>query len=331
MTSEILERIVASYLATDQPTYAFGWQGGEPTLMGLDFFRTVTRLQSDHGQRGSIIVNAVQTNGTLISEELARHFAEYRFLVGISLDGPRPLHDHYRRDLQSRGSHQSVMTGIERLRRNNVAHNPLVLVSNVNVHQPSKIYRYLVEHGLNHHHYIPCIEYGPQGDLLPYAVNAEAWGDFLCEIFRQWYPSDINRVSVRLFDQLLARLNGKESLQCTSQPLCGGYVVVEHNGDVFPCDFQVTPDRRLGNILEQDWEELLGSSRYSAFCARKRDFHPACGACEFLDLCGADCVKYRGAQWQTSSRQQSILCAGWKKFYTLAIPLLKKLREENES
>jgi uncharacterized protein len=328
MAPEVLERIVASYLATEQPTYAFGWQGGEPTLMGVDFFRTVTRLQIEHGHPGSIIVNAVQTNGTLISDEMARLFSEYCFLVGVSLDGPAPLHDRYRRNLQGHGSYASVWEGIECLRRAGVAHNPLVLVTDANVHHPAELYQYLVEHGLNFHQYIPCVEYGPRGELLPYAVGAEDWGDFLCGIFHQWYPQDIHRVSVRQFDLLLAQLAGKEAMQCTSQALCGGYVVVEHNGDVFPCDFQVAPELRLGNIMEQGWEEMLGSIRYAAFRARKRDFHPACADCEFLELCGADCVKYRGAQWRTSSCQPSVLCAGWKKFFTLAIPRLKELGEE---
>ena len=328
MTGELLERLVSSYLATSQPYYGFGWQGGEPTLMGVEFFRTVTRLQTDYAHPGSVIVNAVQTNGTLITDELADHWAEYRFLVGVSVDGPRPIHDHYRRDLQGRASHQSVMAGINRLRRAGVRQNAMVLVTDANVRQPAKLYEYLVEHGLDCQQYIPCVEYGPSGDLLPYAVNADAWGDFLCGIFSRWYPRDVNRVSVRLFDELLARLGGaREGMQCTLQPTCGGSVVVEHNGDIFPCDFQVARELQLGNIMEQGWEELLGSPRYLAFCARKGEFHPDCAACEFLDLCGADCVKYRGSQWRSSSTHRSVLCDGWRKFFTLAVPRLQELGE----
>ena len=326
MAPEVLEQLVSSYLATTQPYYAFGWQGGEPTLMGVEFFRTLTRLQTQYGHPGSVIVNAVQTNGTLVSDELAAHWADYRFLVGISLDGPPVMHDHYRRDSQGRRSHESVMAGISRLRRAGVAHNVLALVTDANVRQPEKLYQYLVDHGFDFHQYIPCVEYSTSGNLLPYAVRADAWGDFLCGIFRRWYPRDVSRVSVRLFDALIARLGGEEILQCSMQPSCGGYVVVEHNGDVFPCDFQVDEELRLGNIMEQSWEELLASARYAAFCARKRDFHSDCAACEFLDLCGADCVKYRGGHWRTSSRQRSMLCHGWKKFFTLAVPRLKELR-----
>jgi uncharacterized protein len=327
MSAKVLEQLVSSYLATPQPSYAFGWQGGEPTLMGFEFFRTVTRLQTEYAHPGSVIVNAVQTNGTLISDDLAAHWAAYRFLVGISLDGPPVIHDHYRRDPQGKGSHQSVMAGINRLRRAGVVHNVLALVTDANVRHPEKIYQYLVDHGIDFHQYIPCVEYGSNGTLVPYAIGGDAWGDFLCRIFRRWYPRDVNRVSVRLFDTLMGRLGGEEGLQCSMQPSCGGYAVVEHNGDVFPCDFQVDKELRLGNIMEESWEELLASARYAAFCARKRDFHSDCAACEFLDLCGADCVKYRGGQWKTSSQQRSVLCDGWKKFYTLAVPRLKELRK----
>ncbi len=329
MTAEVLERLGSSYLTTTQPHYAFGWQGGEPTLMGVEFFRDLTRLQIEYARPGSVIVNAVQTNGTLISDELAAHWADYRFLVGISLDGPRVMHDHYRRDLRGKGSHQSVMAGVNRLRRAGVAHNVLVLVTDANVRHPVKIYEYLVDHGFDFHQYIPCVEYGPSGNLLPYAVGADEWGDFLCGLFRRWYPRDVNQVSVRLFDTLIGLLNGQEGLQCSMQPSCGGYLVVEHNGDVFPCDFHVDGDLRLGNIMKQSWEEMLASELYVGFCARKQEFHSDCAACEFLDLCGADCLKYRGGEWRRSSRQRSLLCAGWKKFFSLAGPRLRELRKKS--
>jgi uncharacterized protein len=296
--------------------------------MGVDFFRTVTRLQTEYAHPGSVIVNAVQTNGTLVSDELAAHWADYRFLVGVSLDGPAMMHDHYRQDSQGGGSHQSVMAGVSRLRRAGVPHNVLVLVTDANVRHPEKLYQYLVDHGFHFHQYIPCVEYSASGNLLPYAVGPDAWGDFLCRIFRRWYPRDVNRVSVRLFDALMGRLGGEDGLQCSMQPFCGGYLVVEHNGDVFPCDFQVDKELRLGNSMEQSWEEMLSSAQYAAFCARKGDFHSDCVVCEFLDLCAADCVKYRGSQWRTSSRQRSVLCNGWKKFYTLAVPRFRELGKE---
>lgn len=327
MTGEVLQRVVSSYLGTSQPCYGFGWQGGEPTLMGVEFFRAVTRLQTEHGRPGSVVVNAVQTNGTLITDEMAGLWAEYRFLVGVSVDGPRPLHDRYRRDEQGAPSHRSVMAGVERLRRAGVRHNAMVLVTDANVRQAAKVYDYLVAHGFDSQQYIPCVEYGPGGELLPCAVDADAWGDFLCALFRRWYPRDVGRVSVRLFDELVARLGGGDGSQCTMAPACGGSVVVEHNGDVFPCDFQVRSDTRLGNIMDQDWDDIVGSARYLAFRARKGEFHPSCGECEFLSLCGADCPKSRGSEWRSSSAERSVLCEGWKRFFTIAVPRLEELGE----
>lgn len=180
MSDEVLEQLVKSYMATIQPTYSFAWQGGEPTLMGLDFFRKVVALQKHYGSKGAIISNSLQTNVTRIDEKLARHFARYCFLLGCSLDGPDGIHDRYRRTAGGNATHEMVMSGIDTLKRHGVEFNILALVSKANVEQASEIYQYLTGKGFFFQQYIPCVEFGEDGKLLPVAINGREWGEFLC-------------------------------------------------------------------------------------------------------------------------------------------------------
>jgi MoaA/NifB/PqqE/SkfB family radical SAM enzyme len=205
MSDATLERLISGYMATDQAACTFIWQGGEPTLLGLEFFRRVTDLQRKYGRPGAVVANMLQTNATLITDELARHFAQYRFLIGVSLDGPPDVHDRYRRTLDGAGTHAEVSRGIERLRRHGVEFNILTLVTEANAGRAREIYRYFRDRGMLYHQYIPCVEFDAQGRLRPYSVGGEAWGRFLCELFDEWKARDTRRVSVRLFDSIIQK------------------------------------------------------------------------------------------------------------------------------
>lgn len=324
MSLEVLERLVSSYLDTDQPQYSFGWQGGEPTLMGSEFFRHVTRLQRLHGRPGAVVANGLQTNGTLIDEPLARHLARYRFLVGVSVDGPPELHDAYRTDASGGPSFARVLRGVQVLRKYGVEHNVLALVNDRTVTEGRRVYRFLKEQGFLFHQYIPCVERDAQGRLAGYAIGAEQWGRFLCELFDEWYPADVSRVSVRLFDSILVRLVEGVANVCHMGRDCRQYFLVEHNGDVYPCDFFVEERSRLGNIMETGWRELLDSPAFAAFGARKSETHAACASCEYDFLCGGDCLKHRGG-WEADPRALSQLCEGWRIFYAHALPALRQI------
>ncbi len=323
MSPEVLDRLVSSYMATDQPQYVFGWQGGEPALMGVEFFREITRLQRRHGRRGSVVTNGFQTNGTLVDDDLAAHLAEYRFLVGVSLDGPEELHDHYRRDPQGGGSHAAVLACLVRLRRHRVEFNVLTLVTSANVGRPAELYHYLTDQGLHYQQYIPCVEFDEQGQPLPWTITPEQWGDFLCGVFDEWKSSDI---SVRLFDALLCELQGQPAPLCHMGTDCRQYFVVEHNGDVYPCDFFVTPETRLGNIMEDSWEALQASAAYREFGACKAQWNERCASCEYVRWCAGDCLKHR-YRTGTDPRALSWLCEGWRQFYQHALPELRKLAQ----
>jgi uncharacterized protein len=326
MSDEVLKQLIKSYMATPQPMYSIGWQGGEPTLMGVEFFTTVVEYQQQYGHRGAVVGNGLQTNATLITDEMARLFGEYHFLLGCSLDGPAEIHNRYRRNIDGKPSHADVLRGLETLKRHNVEFNILVLVSQANVDKAREIYRYLVELGYFYHQYIPCVEFTEQGELLPFAITGKEWGEFLCELFDEWYPKDTTAVSIRHFDSILVKLVDGVSNVCVMGDNCCQYLVVEHNGDIYPCDFFVEPSLKIGNIMDTSWEEALNSPIYHQFGAMKAQWNEVCNTCDFLELCGGDCLKHRiyaGNPPQTLGW----LCVGWNRFLRYTRKRFEKLAD----
>lgn len=327
MSDETLENMIASYMATDQPQYVFGWQGGEPTLMGVDFFRRVTDLQKKYARPGAVVANGLQTNATLIDDAMARHFAEYKFLVGVSLDGPDAMHDRFRRTGAGKPSHRRVREGIARLGRYGVEFNILVLVSAANVEHGREVYRYLSDNGFNYHQYIPCVEFDDQRRAQPFAITGEAWGRFLSGVFDEWAAESPRRVSVRLFDALLTYMVTGERIMCRLERNCCQYFVVEYNGDVYPCDFFVSGDLRLGNVVEDSWQALSAKPLYKRFGKRKLELPPVCLGCDFLEYCVGDCLKHR-VRTEGGGAKLSWLCSGWKSFFAHSLGHLAELAEE---
>lgn len=327
MSDAVLEQLIKGYMATKQPTYSIGWQGGEPTLMGLDFFRKVTHFQEKYGRAGAVVGNGLQTNVTLITDEMAEHFSKYHFLLGCSLDGPASVHDRYRHTLRGKPTHTDVLRGIETLKRNSVEFNILTLVSQSNVHRAREIYGYMVDQGFFYHQYIPCVEFDENGELLPFSINGKEWGGFMCEIFDEWYSKDVYRVSIRHFDSILFKMVEGSINVCNLGRNCCQYFVVEYNGDIYPCDFFVEESLRLGNVMDTSWKEVLSSKTYNKFGAQKAQWNKECQACDCLDLCSGDCLKHRiyaGNPPQNLSR----LCEGWKQFIRHARSRFEYLAQE---
>jgi uncharacterized protein len=324
MSDEVLERVISNYMATEQPQYVFVWQGGEPTLLGVEFFRRVTELQKKSGKDGSVVANGLQTNAVLLDDEFAAHLAAYNFLVGVSLDGPAELHDRYRINAVGRGSHSDVMRGIECLRRNQVEFNALTLVSAANVRKGKEVYNYIRDLGILHHQYIPCVEFDERGKPMPYAITAGEWGDFLGEMFDEWIGRDSERVSVRLFDSILTLLVDGTYDTCHLGRDCCQYFVVEYNGDIYPCDFFVAGEEKLGNIMSSSWEELAKSPEYLRFGRQKTMWPSKCARCENLRYCSGDCPKHRLFAGDGAVKP-SWLCEGWRQFYRHALPRLDAL------
>jgi len=328
MSDDVLEKMISSYMQTNQQNnYAFGWQGGEPTLMGLKFFKKVVDLQIKYAPPGATISNGLQTNGTLISNELAMFFGEYKFLLGVSLDGPAEFHDYYRKTIGQKPSHSFVMRGINLLKQNNVEFNILILVNNLTVKNAKEIYQYLCEYGFHYHQYIPCVEFDENGNLLPYSITGEDWGNFLCDLFDLWIKKDINKVSIRLFDSILEYLVHNHSNVCYMGENCCQYFVVEFDGNVYPCDFFVREDLLLGNVLTGNWDNFLNSPVYQNFGRRKALWEKTCNSCTYFYLCHGDCQKFRPGIYQ-GKKTLSTLCRGWKKFYTHSLPYLRAIADK---
>ncbi len=315
MTDEVLEKVIATYMRTSQPHHIFTWQGGEPTLMGIDFFKKAVALQKKYAGPGTMISNSLQTNGTLIDDDWAAFLAEHRFLVGASLDGPAYLHDAYRVSSKGKPTHDRVIKGISLLEKHNVEFNILTLVNSKNVHNPVEVYDYLVERGFYFHQYIPCVENDQKGRPRPFAITGNEWGRFLCGIFDRWMEKkDQRKVSIRHFDSILEYMVMGTRNVCTMGTFCNPYFLVEHTGDVYPCDFFAEPGLKLGNIMETGWQNLRESEKYARFGENKTKFNGVCQNCQFLDLCMGDCPKHRHGQ-NKKSFQVSSLCQGWKQFF----------------
>lgn len=324
MSDEALERLISSYMATDQPQYVFGWQGGEPTMMGVEFFRRVTELQQKYGRRGAVVANGLQTNATLINNEFASHLAQYNFLAGISLDGPAELHNAFRKTSKGQGSHEAVLRGLDCLRTHGVEFNVLTVVNSANVTHATELYQYLCRLGIRYHQYIPCVEFDSHGEPLFHTITGQQWGDFLCEIFDRWYATDTRRISIRLFDAILNLMVYGNYALCHMGGNCRQYFVVEFNGDVYPCDFFVNPSNKLGSIFHNTWEELIQSQLYRQFGALKAKWNLQCSTCKYLRYCSGDCLKHRFYGGE-KPEQLSWLCKGWKQFYEHALPRMELL------
>ena len=315
MPSAVLERMLATYLAEPLASPAVAFQGGEPLLAGEDFFREAAAIAARAHRRVSF---SVQTNGTLITPSLARFFAEEGWLVGVSVDGPATLHDIHRHTPSSSPSHADVLAGLSALRSVGVEFNVLTLVTSANAGAAETVYRHLRDDiGARFLQFIECTS------PAPYAVSGSAWGEFLCRLYDVWRAcGDERRVSVRLFDTIVLRLLGGPPDACPFASDCRNYFVVENDGSVYPCDFHVSPEWRLGDVMHDSWSSLVESPLYAAFGQRKSDLPSQCLECPYCFICQGDCVRNR------APGGPSRLCAGWRRFFDHAIPGLAELARD---
>ncbi len=319
MTHTLLELLIKKYLKTDQSVYSFIWQGGEPTIIGVDFYKKAISLQKKYRPSNGKIINSIQTNGFSLSTEFIKHLRDNRYLVGLSLDGPKEIHDIYRVTRNGLGSYTAVYANWKKLVDAGVETNTVTLVHAGNVKHAKKIYTYFKEIGSSFHQYIPCVEFDRNGNLLPFAITASEWGDFLCELFDIWYASDIGRIYIRYFDALIDKMmTGRNSL-CQFGNRCNPYLVVENNCDVYPCDFFVRKDLLLGNLKKTSFLTIRKSKNYNIFSSSKKDIAPRCRGCQYFQLCAGDCMKHR----LQDAGNLSHLCEGYKQFFEHSINKLK--------
>jgi uncharacterized protein len=325
MTDETLERLVDTYVFYSYPNSVFAWQGGEPTLAGAAFFESAVELQQRYGRPGQTISNALQTNAMLLDERWCRLFREYNFLLGVSLDGPEGLHDKYRFNKQGKPTWRRVMQSVELLQKEKVEFNILCVLSKANVGHPVELYRFFRSLGVQHIQYIPLAEFDGLGQLLPFTITAEEYGRFLCETFDLWWP-DRKKVRVRFFDNIAEALAGMKPGNCTMHQTCDSYVVVEYNGDVYPCDFFVERTWKLGNVNLDSFSEIARRQHRYNFAVKKTLPHPECQVCEFQTVCHGGCPKLRHGRHKRFE-DLDYFCGSYKAIFAKAIP---KLRPEVE-
>jgi len=294
MSEGVLEKLVKDYMELRLPFSGFAWQGGEPTLMGLDFYKKVVELQAKYGAAGQKVGNSLQTNAILLNDRWCQFLHDNKFLVGISIDGPRELHDYYRLDHSGAGSFDKVIGAIENCKEYKVAFNTLTLLNNKNVEHPEQVFDFLVGLGVKFLQFIPCVEIdAATGKIADFSITPGQYGDFLCRLFDHWYQFGLKEVSVRDFDSMLSYCVSGRHTVCTFDRQCTQYIVVEHNGDVFCCDFFVEPRWRLGNIFEMPIEKLASDGKKRAFARAKQNLSNKCLVCRHLALCRGGCMKDR--------------------------------------
>lgn len=338
MSDKVVSCFIASYIKSQPtPVVEFVWQGGEPTLLGIDFFKRVIELQRPFTRRKTI-TNSLQTNGSLLTDEWCDFLKKYNFMVGISLDGPMEIHNRYRRDHQGNGTFDSVIRGLRLLQKYQVDYNVLACVARGTAAQPLDTYRFFRDQGVEFIQFTPIVERIPdvsgrqlglclagpasldkeelQNEVTPWTVIPEEYGDFLIAVYEEWVRHDVGKVFVMNFEWALNAWIGNPSPVCIHAKQCGQSIVIEHNGDVYACDHCVYPRYNLGNISNGNFFRMVGKSVQSGFGVMKESALPRwCRECEVLAACRGGCPKHRFTQTYDNEPGLHYLCAGYKKFF----------------
>jgi len=327
MPEEVHEAYIKQLFAAHQvPQVTVAWQGGEPTLMGLDFFKHSIELQKKYAKPNTQIENTFQTNGILLNDEWCQFFHENNFLIGLSIDGPKELHDYYRKDKAGHGTFDRVVKAVRLLQKHKVEFNILCTVNSKNADHPLDVYRFFRD-TLDAHYLqlIPIVERindkGETGSqegskVTDRSVRPDQWGRFLIEIFDEWVKKDVGKTFVLNFDGALAGWLNMAGTVCIFGPTCGQGTALEHNGDLYSCDHFVEPDYYLGNILKNPMIELVASDKQQKFGRNKRDtLSQYCRKCEFIHICNGECPKNRFIETPDGDKGLNYLCEGYKAFF----------------
>lgn len=346
MSPKVLEEFIKQKIESHKaPAVNFAWQGGEPTLLGVNYFKKIVEFQKKYSD-GKKIENTFQTNGVLLDDEWCEFFAENRFLIGLSIDGPRELHDKYRVNKGDKPTFNQVMRGLEFLKKHKVDFNTLTVVHDHNSHYPLEVYRFLKEIGSGFMQFIPIVERVAKGSdpsrlslvspdyegdavVTDWSVRPKVYGDFLIKIFDEWVRNDVGKYFVQIFDVALESWYGKEPSLCVFRETCGDAMAIEHNGDLYSCDHYVYPENKLGNIMTEHISKLVNSRQQVKFGNDKRDKLPQyCLDCEVKFACNGECPKHRFIKTPKGKDGLNYLCAGYRKFFNHIDPYMKFMVNE---
>jgi len=346
MSEQTLEKFIDEYISSQNvPVVQFIWHGGEPVMLGMDYYRKALELQNKYS-RGKTIENVLQTNGTLLNDDWCRFFRDNHFLIGISLDGPEHVHDRYRLNKAGKPTFAQTMKGLELLVKHQVEFNTMSVVNDYSTQYPLEIYRFLKSIGSCYMQFSPVVERiatnlsdgamnllagsdQKESRLTAWSVKAMDYGRFLCEIFDDWALHDVGTYFVPTFDSILANWVGSMTSICVHAETCGHAGAIEHNGDLFACDHYVFPEYKLGNIYTDPLISMMYSPRQIEFGLAKRNALPQyCRQCEYLFACNGECPKNRIIQTPAGEPGLNYLCKGLKLFYAHVAPYMDFMAEE---
>ena len=344
MSDELLEKFIEEYVNSQtMQEVLFTWHGGETLMRPLSFYRKAQALQKRYA-RGRQIVNCIQTNGTLLTDEWCRFFHDNQWLVGISIDGPQEFHDEYRKNKQGRPSFVKVMQGINLLKKHNVEWNAMAVVNDYNADYPLEFYHFFKELDCHYIQFAPIVErIAPHADgrhlaavdeeskegLADFSITPRQWGNFLCSIFDEWVRQDVGNYYIQLFDSTLANWVGEQPGICTLAKTCGHAGVMEFNGDVYSCDHFVFPQYKLGNIYSNTLAEMMYGERQQKFGQAKYTALPAqCKKCPYLFACNGECPKNRFCKTADGEPGLNYLCQGYYRFFDHAAPYMDFMKRE---
>lgn len=338
MSEQMLEHFIKEYIAAnDVRDVFFNWHGGEPLLAGLDFYRKAMAFQKKYAD-GKHIHNTLQTNATLITREWAEFFRANNFLIGVSLDGPQNVHDRYRGGKGGASVFDRVIKGILELYRAGVQYNVMATVNKQSEGRGLEIYQFLKSAGTRFIQFMPVLEHTKDGLIVdpqvqgariaPWSVSPEGYGRFLCDIFDYWVRNDVGKVFVNQFDAALACWCGVQPGLCAMAETCGGNSIIEHNGDLYPCDHFVYTDYKIGNVLETDLRTLMNSSKQVKFGIDKRSGLPQkCFRCPWFFACHGECPKHRFNTTDKGETGLNALCEGYEMFFSHIAPYMEEMKK----
>ena len=336
MSEQTLENFIKNYIeGQDVNEIPFVWQGGEPTLLGLNFYKKAVELQKKYAN-GKTITNSLQTNGTLLTDEWFSFLSESNFLVGLSLDGPEEIHNKFRVDRGGKPTFHKVLASLHKLQEYNIQYNVLTCVTNESSNHALEIYYFFKNEGVKYIQFIPIVERAAneqaqelglrhatpasmleeEVQLAPWTVNPGKYGDFLITIFDEWVRNDVGRVNVMNFESSLVAWMGLPATVCIFSETCGKAAIIEHNGDVYSCDHYMYPDYKLGNIQSQTFKEMMDSAQQNQFGQAKKTTLPKyCQNCEVKFACNGECPKHRFLSTPDGEPGLNYLCEGYKKYF----------------
>jgi len=327
MQDDVLEEYIKQYIQQPAQEITFTWQGGEPTLMGLEFYKKVVKYQEKHNPDGKVIHNSLQTNGTNVDNRWARFFHDHDFLIGVSIDGPARFHNKLRYTKGGRDTHANVLKGISYLQKHDVEYNILCCLNRYNADHPFELYEFFKEEsGTPYWQFIPIVEGNPHAadGLADYSILPEQYGDFLVQIFNRWVRNDLGTISIRIFDTTFRVYMGLNPALCVFEESCGSALAIEHNGDLYSCDHYVETDYKLGNLMETDLNEMVTHKKQRKFGLDKKDTLPEyCRECNVRFLCNGGCPKNRINETPSGEKGLNYLCSGYMKFFRHIAPYFK--------